>query len=137
MKVSTKRSKFEKFTDKIAYMMELIVSAIIIIAAGALIVRMIYELMFSRDMIEMTGDRFSILLGDLLSITVGIEFIKLLTKQRITELIEVVLLALTRQLVVEHLGMTYMFMGVLAIAVLFLIRKYLFTAEETKAHEKN
>ncbi len=137
MKVSTKRSKFEKFTDKIAYMMELIVSAIIIIAAGALIVRMIYELMFSRDMIEMTGDRFSILLGDLLSITVGIEFIKLLTKQRITELIEVVLLALTRQLVVEHLSMTYMFMGVLAIAVLFLIRKYLFTAEETKAHEKN
>lgn len=137
MKVSTKRSKFEKITDKIAYMMELIVSAIIIIAAGALIVRMIYELMFSRDMIEMTGDRFSILLGDLLSITVGIEFIKLLTKQRITELIEVVLLALTRQLVVEHLGMTYMFMGVLAIAVLFLIRKYLFTAEETKAHEKN
>lgn len=137
MKISTKRSRFEKVTDKIAYMMELIVSAIIILAAGALIVRIVYELMFSRDMLEMTGDRFSILLGDLLSITVGIEFIKLLTKQRITELIEVVLLALTRQLVVEHLSMTYMFMGVLAIAVLFLIRKYLFTAEETKAHEKN
>ncbi len=135
MKINSRRCKIGKFTDRITYGIELVISAIIIVTAITLLYNIISYQILKGHIWDMGAETFRILLGQLLNITVGIEFVKLLIKQRITELIEVVLLVITRQIVVQHLTVLQMLMGVVAIGVLFMIRKYLLLELERKSEE--
>ena len=57
---------------------------------------------------------------------IGIEFIKMLCKHTPETVIEVLLFAIARQLIVEHMTIFQNLIGVIAIAGLFATRKYLF-----------
>lgn len=68
-----------------------------------------------------------------LSLAVGIEFVKMLSKHSPSTVIEVLLFATARQMVVEHINAVDTLLGVLTIAVLFATRKYLFCSfDETE-----
>ena len=58
-------------------------------------------------------------------IVMGIEFVKMLMLHTYGAVIDVLLFAIARQMVVEHLATFETLIGVLAIAILFFIRKYL------------
>ncbi|MBR3299385.1 MAG: hypothetical protein IKI64_09305 [Clostridia bacterium] len=62
---------------------------------------------------------------------IGIEFIKLLCRNDLYSMIEVLMFAVTRHLVIQHLETWEILIGTLAIAVLFAIRKFLFLHKET------
>lgn len=62
---------------------------------------------------------------------IGIEFIKLLCRNDLYSMIEVLLFAVTRHLVIQHLETWEILIGTLAIAALFAIRKFLFLHKET------
>ena len=63
-------------------------------------------------------------LGDALSLVVGIEFVKMLVKHTPEAVVEV-LFAIAREMVVVHSGSLETLMGVTAVGIIFLIRKYL------------
>lgn len=117
---------------------EIIVSIIITIV----ILFMIYNLISSAlgsDLFKMTSDEFSNFLSSALTLVVGLEFIKLLCQHTSENLIEVLMFAISRQMVVEHLDTFQMLLGVISIFILLAARKYLTDCKENKSAliEKN
>lgn len=76
--------------------------------------------------IRNNSEAFNDYLSTLFSFVIGIEFIKMLCKHTPETVIEVLLFAIARQLIVEHMSTTQNLIGILSIGVLFAIRKYLF-----------
>lgn len=122
------KSTIRKVSDVlggIAYIFEVVISASIIVAIVFLLVNIINEMFFRGGILALSAREFGTLLGSFLSLCVGLEFVKLLARQRMTDLLEVLLMALARQMVVEHMEMRQMLIGVISIAILFAVRKYL------------
>ena len=75
----------------------------------------------------MDTEFFTSFLSQALSLVVGVEFVKMLCQHSAQTVVEVLMFATARQMVVEHLGPSETLLGVISIAVLFAIRKYLMT----------
>lgn len=75
-------------------------------------------------------DAFNDFLATALSLVVGVEFIKMLCRHTPETVIEVLLFAIARQLIVEHTSTFENMAGIVSIAILFAIRKYLFCHEK-------
>lgn len=75
---------------------------------------------------ETLADFFTSFLQKALNLIIGIEFVKMLCNHRPGTIIEVLLFAIARQMIVEHLGVVEIIVGVTSIAILFATRKYLF-----------
>lgn len=69
-----------------------------------------------------------------MTLAIGIEFVKVLCMHTPGAIIEVLLFAISRQMIVEHLSATETLIGVAAIAGLFAVRKYLFCSFDETDH---
>lgn len=67
---------------------------------------------------------------------IGIELIKLLCRNDLCSMVEVLLFAVTRHLIIQHVTTAEILIGIAAIAVLFAIRKFLFIHPETFDEEQ-
>ena len=126
----------EKWIYRFTLFLEIGVSMLVIIGT----VVYIADLPFKLDQIHLSG--LSPYLIYLFDIIIGIELIKVLvrkdldsmvevllftvTRKDLDSMVEVLLFTVTRHLIVESGGITENLIGVVAIAILFFIRKYLF-----------
>lgn len=124
------RSKFNILITKISSFVEILAAIIIVIVAAGMLIRICIGLIQDGGFTAMSTEEFNRLLGDLLVVSVGIEFVKLLIRHRLEDVIDVMMLATARQMVVEHLPMLSMLIAVCAIGVLFAIRRFLFTGSD-------
>ena len=77
-------------------------------------------------------------LSQALSLVVGVEFVKMLCRHSAQTVVEVLLFATARQMVVEHLDPVQTLIGIIGIAILFAVRKYLMTdSDDMTPHQKN
>ena len=76
-------------------------------------------------------------LSDACLIIIGIELIKMITSYTIDSVVDVLLLAVARQMVVEHTSPMENLMAVVAVGVLFVIRKYLYISHLDSRKKKN
>ena len=74
-------------------------------------------------------DYFQKFLGSTMALIIALELIKMIVRDTVGSTIEVLLIALARKLIVSEQDTLGFLIGVIAIAGLFLIRKYLFVAE--------
>ena len=103
---------------------EIFLSAVMLLVIITLLVPMLYN--FIRiPLLDITSEQFTEFLGNALTLLIGVEFVKMLAKHTAENLLEVLMFAIARQMVVEHLNMVETLIGVIAIAVIFAIRKYL------------
>lgn len=103
---------------------EIVLSAIMLLVIITLIVPMLYN--FLRiPLLDITPGQFTEFLGNALTLLIGVEFVKMLAKHTAENLLEVLMFAIARQMVVEHLNMGETLIGVVAIGIIFAIRKYL------------
>ncbi len=82
-----------------------------------------------------TGD-FNNFLKMMFNLIIGIEFIKMLCRHDLDSVVEVLLFAVARYMIVEHLSIYQTLVGVIAIAILFVIRKYLFISAIDKQEDE-
>lgn len=76
---------------------------------------------------DTTGTQtFQQVLEQAFNLAIGIEFIKMLAKHTPGSAIEVLLFAMARQLVIGHMTPVENLLGVIAIGIIFIIRKFLF-----------
>lgn len=61
-------------------------------------------------------------------LVIGVELLKMFCRHDIDSVVEVLLFAVARQIIIEHMPILETLIGVLAIAVLFAIRRYLFVS---------
>ncbi len=123
------------YISKATYCVEIIMGCIVMAVILILTVRMIWNLPHTITDIQNGG--FTEFLADILTLVVGLEFIKMLCMHTADTVIEVLMFATARQMIVEHLGAVETLIGIITIGILFAIRKFLLTeAQEKKAEEQ-
>ena len=83
-----------------------------------------------------TTGYFQILLSDACYIIIGIEFIKMIASHTLDSVIDVMLLAVARQMIVEHTSPVENLLAVGAVAILFVVRKYLYISQLDKPERR-
>lgn len=119
------KDKFRIHIAAAASLMESAIAVIVLVAivvTGVRVVSEIASLWTSED----AAQSFTTFLGHAFNLIIGVEFIKMLAKHTPGSAIEVLLFTLARGLVVEHTTSIENLIGVMAIALIFVVRKYLF-----------
>ena len=109
--------------QKMASYVELVLSAFLLLVVVALSVRLI-----AQSVPQVWSQQIDVMyyLESAMTLAIGIEFVKMLCTHTSETIIEILLFAISRQMIVEHLSTTETIIGVGAIAGLFAVRKYLF-----------
>ncbi len=118
----------KKKIHNITRVLEMIISAFIIVAILISMVSLLNGLkVLTLNVFQ--EDAFRNFLSVAFNIIIGIEFLKMLFKINVYTVIEVLLFAIARQMIVEHTTVYDNFISVASIALLFIIRKYLLNPE--------
>ena len=121
--------KSHEYMYKITHVGELLLAIVILIAIIISGVSLVLELtQFSFTHLDISA--FTQFLANGLSLAVGIEFVKMICKYTPETVVEILMFAIARQMIVEHLQLSQMFIGVCAIAVLCAVRKYLISVSK-------
>lgn len=119
------RKFFEGKIYSAAGYLEMMISALLVVVILVLAIDLAGEVLY-LDTYKSGKDLLSELMGQALSLAVGVEFVKMLCKHTPSTVIEVLMFATARQMVVEHLSPVQTLLGIISIAILFATRKYLF-----------
>ena len=122
----TIRKHFNEIIYNISRYTEIVLSIIILVVIALSGIRLIMEVA-ATSVPTMDTEFFTSFLSQALSLVVGVEFVKMLCQHSAKTVVEVLMFATASQMVVEHLGPSETLLGVISIAVLFAIRKYLMT----------
>ena len=82
------------------------------------------------------GNVMSSYLQYLFDILIAVELIKLLCSHELASMVEIFMFAVSRKAIIEHLSVTENLISVVAITILFAVRKFLFIHQETYEEEK-
>ena len=122
------RARMRERILKIARGMEIVMAVVILVAiavrAVLLVAGLIQEL--RTDSMAFSIDDF---LSKMLLIIMGIEFVKMLMLHTYGAVIDVLLFAMARQMIVTHNGPEGTLFSVISVAVIFAIKKFLYTGE--------
>lgn len=132
------KRKLNEIIYTISRYTEIVLSAVMLLVIITLIIPMIYNFV-SIPLLDITPEQFTQFLGNALTLLIGVEFVKMLAKHTAENLLEVLMFAIARQMVVEHLNMTETLIGVIAIAIIFSVRKYLLlknSNDKEKSYDK-
>ncbi len=118
---------------KIASYVELFVTFLLVIVIAELSAQFMIGIFDIKYGVSYNADLMNQFLAQALSLAVGVEFVKMLSKHTPSTVIEVLLFATARQIVVMHGDTMDTLIGVVTIAALFATRKYLFCSfDETE-----
>ena len=109
-----------------------IVMAVIIIIAILLLTLSLFRYFPQGDLLDFRNENFNEFLSSVLTLVVGLEFVKMLCMHTPETVIEVLMFATARQMIVEHLSPANTLIGVVTIAILFATRKFLFIQKTGK-----
>ena len=107
-----------------ATVIELTLGVIILIACVVASLGIVF--MTDVQQLFVSPDYLQARLSDACLIIIGIELIKMINSYTIDSVIDVMLLAIARQMVVEHTAPIKNLITVIAVGILFVIRKYLY-----------
>ena len=125
------RQKIQKKMFEFCYLLELLISCVIGIAVVILGVRLFLEMI--NLSVFSGGDKIlETILDKAMILAIGVEFIKMLCRHTSETVVEVLLFAIARQLVLVHKSALDILIEVAAIAALFAIRKYLLTKRDER-----
>ena len=110
---------------RIAQLLEIVVSGFVILAVVLSLGSIVTSLL---GIAQTPGDPGGLhtFLGVAFNVVIGVEFLKMLARHNMSSCIEVLLFAIARQMVIEHTTAAENLLMILAIALLFAIRKFLF-----------
>lgn len=128
------KKSMDKLASLIFYLCSLFEGIISIIILWAIVVETILLVdRFNVFQLEnLSSGQINSVLGSILWLVIGLEFIKMLMEHSHAAVLEVLLFAIARQMIVDHTTMQENFFAVAAIAGIFAIRKFLYNKEEDK-----
>ena len=130
------RKHFNTIIYNISRYAERALSMVILLVIALAGFRLIMEVA-DTSVMSMDTEFFSTFLSQALSLVVGVEFVKMLCQHSAQTVVEVLMFATARQMVVEHLGSSETLLGVISIEILFGIRKYLMTDNDDMNSRKH
>ena len=118
------RKKLQDKMFEATYIIELLISLLVGIAVIILTARVVVD-MFSISFLDIGIDSLVAVLDKAITLAIGAELIKMLCKHTPETIIEVLAFALARQLIVGHAAPWQNLTTVIAIAILFVVRRFL------------
>ena len=118
------RNKLQDKMFEATYLFELLISVIVAVAVLILAIRLVIDTV-NVSTYYSGVDALVKILDDAIILAIGAEFIKMLCKHTPETIIEVLAFALARQLIVGHASVWENLVTVVAIAILFAIRRFL------------
>ena len=118
------RKKLQDKMFEISYIIELFISLIVGLAVIVLVARVVVD-MFDVSFLKNGTEALVEVLDKAITLAIGSELIKMLCKHTPETIIEVLAFALARQLIVGHSTPLDNFITISAIAVLFVVRRFL------------
>ncbi len=118
------RKKLQDKMFEISYLIELFISLLVGIAVVILTAQVVID-MFNLSFIKSGIDSLVAVLDKAITLAIGAELIKMLCKHTPETIIEVLAFALARQLIVGHAAPWENLITVIAIAILFAVRRFL------------
>lgn len=115
-----------EWISRCASALELIIGVLILVYCIACGLGIILNINLSA---MMDAAYFQQRLSEACFIIIGIELIKMITSHTIDSVVDVMMLALARQMIIEHTTPTENLLTVLAVAVLFVVRKFLYVSQ--------
>ncbi|MDR3766740.1 MAG: hypothetical protein Q3Y08_06865 [Butyricicoccus sp.] len=109
---------------RLSDLLELLIGFLLLIALCAALIGLVCEV--SPTKLVADPNVFSDYLGIASAIVIGLEFVKMLCTHTIDSVIEIMLLAIARQMITEHTSPLENLLAVLSIGVLYLVRKFLY-----------
>ena len=109
---------------ELSYIIELLISLIVIVAVLIMAVKIGVD-MCSITFLEKGIDSLVLVMDKAITLAIGAELIKMLCKHTPETIIEVLAFALARQLIVGHAKPWENLITVVAIAILFVVRRFL------------
>ena len=109
------RKHFNTIIYNISRYAEIALSMVILLVIALAGFRLIMEVA-DTSVMSMDTEFFSTFLSQALSLVVGVEFVKMLCQHSAQTVVEVLMFATARQMVVEHLGPAETLLGVLSIS---------------------
>lgn len=119
------QSKIYSFSFYIEMIISFILTLVLIILSARLLMDAM-NMTFSSE----GEDVFSFAIENAMNIAIGVELIKMLCKHTPGTVVEVLMFAIARQMIVDHGSTMDTLIGVICIAILFATRKYLFIAHD-------
>lgn len=131
-----KAHDFKKYLTKFAINLELILAVFLSVAIfiGFLSVFKQLAHILEVDYSE-SYQVFKKFLGYILLLVVGVEMVLMLLSHSTSAILELVLFAIARKMLIYSETMTDLLLGTAAIAMIFAIKKYLMTRENVALHE--
>lgn len=127
------KMKLRKFMQQAASYIEIVLSAFLLIAIIFLAGKFIVESVLGIGCDNATLEYF---LENVMTFAIGVEFVKMLCTHTPGTVIEVLLFAIARQMIVGHVSGFEVLAGVAAIAGLFATHKYLYCKSLGESDEK-
>lgn len=109
--------------DQIAYYIEAAVTFFLLLAVVILLLQTVAE--HVGFTISIITAEFNSILSKAFTLIIGVEFTKMLCKHTPETVIEVLLFATARQVIISHENTINTLLGVIAIAALFAVKRYL------------
>lgn len=109
----------------LASISELIIAGIMFLAIAIITIKFAYLIFFVDGYFDSINSLTSFLYNTM-NIVIGIEFIKMLVKPTPGNVIEVLLFATSRMIIMSHNNVVEMAIGIVCIGILFAIKKFLF-----------
>ena len=118
------KERIENWIHILTTAFESLVGILLIIALFAAVIGLVIQI----SPLDLMADpeRFSEFLGLASTLVIGVEFVNMLSNHSMGAVIEIMLLAIARQMIVEHSSPLENLVAVLSIGVLYLIRKYMY-----------
>lgn len=123
------RKKIQETIFEICYILEAAIAVVVGIAVIILCIKLFKD-MFADVIYNQEDNVLVNVLDSAMTLAIGVEFIKMLCKHTPETVVEVLLFAIAKQLVVFHTTPLENMLNVAAIAGLFAVRKFLLRAED-------
>ena len=118
------RKKLQDKMFEASYVIEFLISLIVSIAVIIMAVKVVINI-FNFSFLRGGMDSLVLILDKAITLAIGAELIKMLCKHTPETIIEVLAFALARQLIVGHAAPWENLITVVAIAILFVVRRFL------------
>ncbi len=120
--------KIERIYRRILHCLELVIAGLSIIVLIISLGLEVYRMLTVRDyFLDLTGS-----LQNVLTIVVGLEFVRMLIDMTPAATLEVLIMATARHVILNHHSHWTLLVGILCIGALFAIRRFLIRPSEMK-----
>ena len=121
-----------KINTRLVKMMKAVELVIAVLLTIAIAISTLATVCFGAESLMDQSFQLEAILEKALTLVVGVEFVKMLILHTPESVIEVLLYAVARQIIISHESAMENLVGVLAVALIFVVKKYFLTNAEQK-----